>query len=86
MAGRSRKTLLACGNGRFADQMFSFKEVSLLLGQMNNDARFARSAFVTPPAGLWRRHYCGEWFLYLLRHFLAAAKQNRGRSHEREFK
>ena len=84
MAGRRRKTFFPCGNGRFADQMFSFIKVSFLLGQMNNDARLAVGAFVIPPTGRWGWHYGREWLLYLLWHFLAAAKQNRDRSHERE--
>src|SRR4029077_1919123 len=60
MPRRSRKALLACGNGRFADQIFSLIKVSLLVGQMNNDAWLAVGAFVTPPPWLWRWHYCGE--------------------------
>src|SRR5207237_8021389 len=84
VAGRRRKTFFPCGNGRFADQMFSFIKVSFLLGQMNNDARVAVGAFVIPLTGSWGWHYGREWLLYLLWHFLAAAKQNRDRSHERD--
>src|SRR6266480_403458 len=66
--------------------MLSFIEVSFLVGQMDHYARLTLSAFAIPPAGhrCRRRHYCGSSVLHLLRHFLAAAKQSRDRSHEDE--
>src|SRR6202040_1881045 len=81
---RSRKALLACGNGRFADQMFSLKEVSLLLRQMDHDARLALGAFVVPPTRRRGWHHRRERVSHLLRDLLAAGKKNRDRSHERE--
>jgi hypothetical protein len=62
--------------------MLSFVKVGFLLGDMNNDARLALGAFVVPPTRRWPWHDRGEGLLDLLRHFLAAAKQNRNCSHQ----
>src|SRR5436309_3306786 len=52
---RSRKALLPCGNGRFADQMFSLVKLGFLLGDMNNDAWLRRRAVVRSAADYCRK-------------------------------
>src|SRR6266513_5313964 len=70
VSGRGGKTRLACGDSRFADDLFTFVEISLLLLDMDDDLRRAEDAIAVPIAVRW--HKCGERLLYVGWEFFAA--------------
>src|ERR1700730_284620 len=89
MANRSPKSLLAGRHRRFADQMFSFIEISFLLGYMDDD--FGRTWHIVafPITGWsWRNHRLHRVHGRLLRrfHLFAAAPHKRGRSSAKKLK
>ena len=86
VARRSRESFLAGGNGRFADKLFAFEEISALEGDIDDYFWRSRDSIAIPITGRWGGSHWRGCDRRLGRHFLAAGEQRDNRQGNRASK